>query len=230
MLKGGFIAMKIIDLSVVLRKDSISLVPGHPDFELKDFHFHDKDFRSNSFFGMSIHTGTHVDAPYHFIKDGVTIDDLPLETIVGTAVLIDLRTVCAPQKGISLDQTKEAVGEKDIKGKIVILHSGWIKEKWGTMEMYEENPFLMQDTANWLVDQEIRSVGIDFVIDNPDQSDFPVEKRFPNHRTFLGHGIPIIENLCNLEFIDRDEFLFIVLPLKLHKCNGAPARAIALID
>lgn len=61
--------MKIIDLSLTLRRDIISLVPGHPEFDLKDFHFHDKDFRSNSFLQISTHTGTHVDAPYHFIKE-----------------------------------------------------------------------------------------------------------------------------------------------------------------
>jgi kynurenine formamidase len=110
------------------------------------------------------------------------------------------------------------------------LHSGWIKEKWGTMQLYSENPFLTQEAADWLVGQKIRAVGVDFAIDNPDQSPLPLEKKFPIHRTFLENGIPHIENLCNLERIDRDEFLLVALPLKLHRCNGAPARAIAIID
>ena len=100
--------MKIIDLSINLRRDNISLVPGHPEFELKDFHFHDRDFRSNSFLQMSIHTGTHVDAPYHFIKNGVTIDDLPLEKIVGKAFLLDLRSASFPKMGILLASIKQA--------------------------------------------------------------------------------------------------------------------------
>lgn len=222
--------MRIVDLSVTLYKGSISLVPGHPDFELKDFHFHDKDFRSNSFLQMSTHTGTHVDAPYHFIKEGITIDNLPLETIVGKACLLDLRNVSVAKKGISLDHIKQAVGRREIIGKIIILHSGWIKEKWGTKDMYEENPFLLQESADWLVDQRIRAVGIDFVIDNPSQSHLPLKERFPIHRIFLGHGIPLIENLSNLELIDREDFLFVALPLKLFGCNGAPARAIAIVD
>jgi len=60
--------MKFLDLSVMLRKGSLSLPPGHPDFELKDIRFHDKDFKSVSFLQMSTHGGTHVDAPYHYIK------------------------------------------------------------------------------------------------------------------------------------------------------------------
>ncbi len=222
--------MKIIDLSLTLRKDIMSLVPGHPEFDLRDFHFHDKDFRSNSFLQISTHTGTHIDAPYHFIKNGVTIDDLPLEKIVGKAILVDLRKFLTPRRGFTLDQVTQSMGKKEIKGKIVILHSGWIKEKWGTTELYSENPFLGQEAANWLVGQKITAVGVDFAIDNPDQSSLPLEKKFPIHRTFLNNGIPHIENLCNLELIDRDEFLLVALPLKLYRCNGAPARAIAIIE
>ena len=222
--------MKIVDLSLTLRRDIISLVPGHPEFDLKDFHFHDKDFRSNSFLQISTHTGTHVDAPYHFIKDGITIDELPLETTVGKAILVDLRKFSKPRRGFTIDQVRQSVGKKEIKGKIVILHSGWIKEKWGTMELYSENPFLTQEAADWLVGKKIGAVGVDFAIDNPDQSSFPLEKKFSIHRTFLKNGIPHIENLCNLELIDRDEFLLVALPLKLYRCNGAPARAIAIIE
>jgi arylformamidase len=222
--------MKIVDLSITLRKDIISLVPGHPEFDLKDFHFHDKDFRSNSFLQVSTHTGTHVDAPYHFMKDGIKIDELPLEKTVGKAILVDLRKVSTPRRGFTIDQVRQSVGKKEIKGEIVILHSGWIKEKWGTMELYSENPFVTQEAADWLVEQKIRAVGVDFAIDNADQSSFPLEKKFPIHRTFLKNGIPHIENLCNLELIDRDEFLLVALPLKLYGCNGAPARAIAIID
>ena len=222
--------MRIIDLSITLRKDRLSLVPGHPDFELEDFHFHDRDFRSNSFLKISTHTGTHVDAPYHFAKDGLTIDDLPLEKIVGKAVLIDLKKVSIPKKEISLDELRSTIGERDINEKIIVFYSGWIKDKWGTSEMYVENPFLSQESADWLVEQRIKSIGLDFSLDNPDQSNLPLKEKFPIHRTFLGRGIPHIENLCNLELIDQDEFLFVALPLKLYKCNGAPARVIAILD
>jgi len=222
--------MKIIDLSVVLDKNKISLVPGHPAFELKELYTHEKNFVSSSLLQISTHTGTHVDAPYHFIKNGLTIDELPLEKIVGRAVLLDLTKVSAPMRGISVAEIKQSAAKKDIRGKIVVLHSGWLKKKWGTREMYSENPFLLQETADWLVSQKIKSIGLDFVLDQPDQSHLSNENRFPVHRTFLREGIPHIENLCNLERIERDEFLFVALPLKLYKSNGAPAGAIAIID
>jgi kynurenine formamidase len=222
--------MKIIDLSLTLRKDIISLVPGHPEFDLKDFHFHERDFRSNSFLQISTHTGTHVDAPFHFIKDGVTIDELPLEKIVGKAILVDLRKFSTPCRGFTINQVKQSVGKNEIKEKIVVLHSGWIKDKWGSTELYSKNPFLTQEAADWLINQKIKALGVDFAIDNPDQSLLPLEKKFPIHRTFLKNGIPHIENLYNLELIDRNEFLLVALPLKLYRCNGAPARVIAIIE
>jgi kynurenine formamidase len=222
--------MRIIDLSVTLRQDEISLVPGHPNFELEDFHFHERDFRSNSFLRMSTHTGTHVDAPYHFIEAGLTIDQLPLDTLVGRATLIDLRKVSAPRKGITLEELQQALGDRELSGRIAILHSGWITENWSTGKMYGESPFLLREGAEWLVQKGIRSLGLDFLLDDPEQDGLPLEKRFPIHRIFLGHGIPHIENLCHLERIDREEFFFVALPLKLYKCNGAPARAIAILD
>lgn len=222
--------MKIIDLSVTLRKDAISIVPGHPKFDIKDFHFHDRDFRSNSFFKISTHTGTHVDAPYHFVKEGKTIDELSLDKIVGEAILIDLRNWSSPKKGFSISQIQQAVDKKEIKGKIVILHSGWMKEKWGGVQMYSDNPFLTPEAADWLVDKRIKSLGVDFSIDNPNEVSLPLENRFPIHKIFLRNGIPLIENLYNLDLIYKDEFLFIALPLKLHRCNGAPARVIAIIE
>jgi arylformamidase len=222
--------MKIIDLSILLRKGSLSLVPGHPEFELEDFHFHDRDFRSNSYLKISTHTGTHIDAPFHFVSGGTTIDDLPLENTVGQAVLVDLRDITTARKGFSTADLKGALKGTDIGGKIVVLHSGWIKEKWATPEMYGDNPYLLEETAEWMVTQKIKCVGLDFSLDNPDQGNLPLEKKFPIHRTFLGNEIPHIENLCNLELIDQEEFLMVALPLKLYSCNGAPARAIAILD
>jgi arylformamidase len=62
---------RIVNLSVNLDPRHISLVPGHPHFELREFQCHEKDLRSNSYLQVSIHTGTHVDAPYHFVKGGI---------------------------------------------------------------------------------------------------------------------------------------------------------------
>lgn len=97
-------------------------------------------------------------------------------------------------------------------------------------EFYGENPFISQEAADWLVNSKIASVAVDFSIDNPDQSAHPLSEKFPIHRTFLKNGIPHIENICNLERIDRNEFFLIALPLKLFKCNGAPARVIAVLE
>ncbi|RLB00093.1 MAG: hypothetical protein DRG83_12055, partial [Deltaproteobacteria bacterium] len=158
--------MRIIDLSVTLSSDRLSLVPGHPQFSLREFHSHEKDFRSNSYLQMSTHTGTHVDAPFHFIPDGVTIDRISLERLCGAAVLIDLRKVSSPRKPIDVHEIINAVGDKDIRRRIVVLHAGWLRRNWGTQLMYAENPFLSQSAADWLVAQQIKALGLDFSVDS----------------------------------------------------------------
>jgi kynurenine formamidase len=139
--------MKIIDLSVALDDTGISLVPGHPGFHLHAFFSHDLDHRCSSYLQMSTHTGTHVDAPSHFVKDGQTVSELKLDDLVGTAVMVDLRRVVSAGRGISVEQLRGCAAHKVIRGRIVVLHSGWLRQKWGTEEMYSGNPFLLEDAA-----------------------------------------------------------------------------------
>ena len=222
--------MKIVDLSVVLDRDHISLVPNHPPYELTEFFSHPTDHRVSTYLKMSTHTGTHIDAPYHFVPNGGTVEDLPLEKLIGKAVLVDLTSEASSGAGFTVPMIREAIGGREIAGKIVVLHSGWLKKHWGTPEMYSSGPFLTQESADWLVNENINALGLDFTMDNPDQGDLTVEKRFPIHRTFLGHDVPHIENLCNLHLIDSGEFFLVALPLKLGKGDGAPARAIGILD
>jgi len=222
--------LRIVDLTVPLNPATLSLVPGHPPFQLQPFFDHERNFRCSSYLQISTHTGTHVDEPFHFVKDGSRVGELDLRALVGRAVLLDLRPVARPRTGINSVQLKQAASGKDLQGKIAILHSGWLKDRWGTTQMYSENPFLLGDAAEWLVAQGIRSVGLDFAMDNPDPGDLPEMDWFPIHRAFLSRGIVHIENLCNLERIDRDEFFFVALPMKLQEGEGAPAGAIAILD
>ena len=222
--------MRIIDLTVPLGPGSLSLVPGHPPFQLTPFFDHDGNYRRSSYLQISTHTGTHVDAPFHFVKDGRRVGELDIRALVGRAVLLDMRPVARPRTGITATHLEQAARGKDLRGKIVILHSGWLKERWGTTQMYSENPFLLEDAAEWLVAQGVRSVGLDFAMDDSDPGNLPERDWFPIHRVFLSRGIIHIENLCNLERIDRDEFFFVALPVKLQEGEGAPAGAIAILD
>ncbi len=81
---------KIIDLTLTLGEEA-TVGPGHPPVILAPMHIHDEHGRSNTRMIFSIHTGTHVDVPYHFFSDGLTVDKFPLERLMGTAVKIDIR-------------------------------------------------------------------------------------------------------------------------------------------
>ncbi|MFQ5539011.1 MAG: cyclase family protein [Candidatus Binatia bacterium] len=219
---------KIIDLSLSLTSKA-TVVPGHPRLTFRPIHRHKVHGRSNTQMRFSIHTGTHVDAPYHFVPKGVTVDRVPLERFMGTAIKIDLRRKIRPKTGITIDDIRTSPGyrEKDLRGKIIVLHTGWNRKMFGNPNYYHDNPWIMTETARWIASKGIRALALDTPQDRvtgpPRPGDFPV------HRTFLGKGIPFIEHLANLDKIKKRVFTLIAFPIKIHKGDGAPCRAVAIV-
>jgi arylformamidase len=220
--------MKIIDLTLPLG-GQVTLVPGHPGVTFKAITTHEEHGRSNTQISFSIHTGTHVDPPYHFVPDGITIDQFPLERLMGLAVKIDLRGRAKANTPVTVNDIRTAPGypAKGLTGRIVILHSGWNEKMFHEPTYYTSNPYLAVETAKWLVAQKIQALGLDFPQDHfegpPRKGDFPI------HRTLLSNGIPFIEHLANLEKVPAAEFEFMALPIKIYKGDGAPARAVAIL-
>lgn len=178
---------------------------------------------------MSTHTGTHMDAPSHFIREGMSIDAIPLDVLVSDAVLVEVRK---GERGyIYREDLLRGLGhinndiDIDIEGKCVIISTGW-EEKWEDGENYiSSNPGLSRDAAEYLVEKGVIAIGVDTAnIDHPDDKEFTV------HRILLSNNVPIVENLCNLKAIGSREFRFIALPLKIKGSTGSPVRALALID
>lgn len=194
-------------------------VPGHPRIEVKPLHTHEVDGRSNSIARFSLHTATHIDAPYHFHRDGLTIERVPLERFIAWAVLADLRALARPGEAVSADLLAQAIGDVEVSDRIVVCFSGWTAEKWNRPDFYGNNPFLHQEAAAWLVEHRIAALALDFSVDGGPP--------YPNHQLLLGHGVPLIENLTNLDQITKREFLMIALPLPVAGGNGAPARVVA---
>lgn len=219
---------KIIDLSLPLT-EGVTVVPGHPRLAFRSIHTHKVHGRSNTEMRCSIHTGTHVDAPYHFVPKGKTVDMVPLERFMGPAIKIDLRRKVRPKTGITIEDIRTSPGfQEDLRGKIVVLHTGWNRKMFGKPNYYHDNPWIVTEAARWLVSKGIRALGLDTPQDRaggpPKPGDFPV------HRTFLGRGIPFIEHLANLEKIKKRTFTLIALPIKIHRGDGAPCRAVAIIN
>lgn len=172
---------------------------------------------NNSRIRIGMHCGTHMDAPFHFFENGITIDQVPLDVCVGQALLMDLRNQAA---GGLID----ASHLKPYEGRIreirrVVLHTGW-SARWGAAEYFTEHPVITPEAGQFLQNCGARLVGVDFPsVDRPP---------FPVHLIFLGSGTVIVENLTNLAAVKNEIFNLIVLPLKLTGRDGSPVRAIAL--
>ncbi len=169
-------------------------------------------------FSTMVHTGTHMDAPFHFFSSGLTIDRVPLEFCMGPALLIDLGDVPAGQE-IDLGEVPglEAKLRRNSK---VVLNTGWAS-RWESPEYFTDHPCLSAASAALLVDCGVHLVGVDMPsVDRPP---------FPAHLALLGNDMVIVENLTNLGEIGVEEFELTVLPLSLAGCDGSPVRAIASV-
>lgn len=213
---------RMIDLTLPW-SPQVTPVPGHPRIDIEALHTHEKDGRSNSLARFSLHTGTHVDAPYHFHAAGQTIDHVPLSRLVAPATLLDLRSQARPGQGITT-QDLWSVGlrrDEDLKDRVVVCFSGWAARMWNSPDFYSGNPFLDQEAVRWLAERGISALALDFSVDQGPP--------YPNHQLLLGRGILLIENLTNLDQIGQREFVIAALPLPVEAGNGGPARVVALL-
>lgn len=167
---------------------------------------------------FSSHTGTHIDPPHHFIDGGATIDELPLDALVGEATVADLRG-CPGNVGAA---ELEGVGLEP--GVTRLLLKTRNSEKWNPMppEFPDEYVSVTREGAEWLVERSIRLVGIDFL---------GIEARgapgHPTHKTLLEAGVVIVEGL-DLSAVEPGNYQLACLPLRIEGGDGAPARAILI--
>lgn len=169
---------------------------------------------------LGSHTGTHVDAPAHFVKGGRTLDELPVESFVGEAVVLDLSGKPAGSEITASDLQGHSteIG----RGTIVLLYTG-LSRRWGDPRARRHFTYLGGEAARWLVQRGVKAVGIDYLSVEKFGARLPVA-----HVTLLSHGIPIIESLNeNLSKLVGRSVLFVCLPIKIGGCDGAPARAMA---
>ena len=180
---------------------------------------------------ISMHTFTHVDTPLHVMPDQITIDQVPLDRLVGSAAVLHLRSA-GPNQAITVEAVQKAGGH--IKtGDIVLLETGWdLQRDWKTREFWTESPYVEEKAADWLASQNIKAVGFDFPQDyhiREIPARHPSVKELPTHNIILRRGIYLIEYLCNLHRIPSDRAEVYALPLKMAGAEGAPARVIAVV-
>ena len=222
---------KLIDLSLPLTAN-VTVVPGHPTLSFHPIHRHETHGRSNTEMRASIHTGTHCDPPYHFVPGGKTIDQMPLERFMGSAVKIDLRRKVKPRTGITID------GRAHLAGLSRTGPQGKDRGVPHRLEPEDVRPaqLLLRTTpssprswrAGWY-SKRIKALALDSPQDQVQGTGEPRPGDFPVHRTFLGKGIPFIEHLANLHKVRQRTFTLIAFPIKIEGGDGAPCRAVAMV-
>lgn len=215
--------MRLIDLSLALGPE-VEPVAGHPRVRFEPLSRVEEDGVDNTLATFSLHTGTHVDAPRHFIAGGDTIDRVPPERLAGPAWLCDLRAAAAPRRAFTVGDLRRGglpAGE-DLQDLILVLCSGWADTHWNRDDFYTANPYLHEEAAAWLAGRGIKALALDFGVDGG--------RPWPNHPALLGRGICLIENLVGLErLLPERRFDLVALPVKIKDGNGGPARVVALL-
>jgi len=167
---------------------------------------------------MSTHTGTHMDAPSHFVTGVSSIDQIPVNRFISRAILIKIAK--ASDELITTSEI-EASKVNILEGNSVVFSTSWENEVDNDY-YFNHSPGLSEDAAEYLIDKRVNAVCIDSPsIDRGSDSNFPV------HKLLLSKEILIVENLCNLSKIDNQNFTLIMMPLKLSGASGSPVRAIA---
>ena len=203
---------KLLDVSVPLASGMPSY-PGNPEFELQPIkRIADGGSSNVSRLVMGTHSGTHVDAPKHFIDDGVGVDALPLDLLIGRARVIEI----GHRGGIGADDLAAAGLREDIRVLLKTPNS----RLWSSTTFHEDYAHVTEDGARYLVDQGVKLVGVDYL--SVEQFKKPGA---PAHHALLSNGVIIIEGL-NLAEAEAGMYEMYCLPLPVAGGDGAPARVV----
>lgn len=210
--------MQVIDLSLEI-DSKLQVFPGSPQplfvkWTKYDMHSYDSEIMM-----MSTHTGTHLDAPSHFVAHSQSIDMIEVERLICPALLLHLPR--SANELITLDDLRD-INEID-RGISIVFRTDWhtmIRHR----DYMRSNPGLSAAAAKFLAEKKINAVGID----GP-SIDIGSDKHFSCHKTLLENGILIVENLCNLDSLKhKATFTLFISPLKLKGASGSPIRALAI--
>jgi len=165
---------------------------------------------------LNTHTGTHIDAPYHMISDGHTVDNIPLDILLGEVQIIEISNPWQIELA-ELSQKYQPGIER------VILKTR-NSTRWNERVFFADFVHLLQEAAAFLVEQKVKLVGIDYL-----SIDKYGDKQHQPHKTLLGNNIVIVDGL-NLSEVSTGVYQLCCLPLKIADADGAPCRAVLARD
>lgn len=202
--------------------------PGWPTYEPTVVRYeacYENDLFNAEQIRLNSHTGTHLDAPFHFYPDGTTIDQMDVSLFQGNAVIVDLRGIIHAKEGIEVAHL-EPYAERIQRDSIVLFATGWGPKRSFEREYQYDWPYLTGSAAAWLREKGIKGVGIDTM----SMGGWYDGTGRPCHEELLNAGIWILEELLIPdELINLGSCYLMAYPMKLKGFSGAPARAVAAV-
>jgi len=227
---------RVIDLSQSLGP-GIPVFPGFPDPRFEFILSQARgDVANVEILHFVPHSGTHMDAPYHFFSSLRHVDELPIDCLIGPGLVVDLsaKKGCVAIQAADIRAWESACGESIQAGDIVLLRTDHYKT-WNLGpegEAFWKNgwPYLDRSAVEYLAGKNIKALGVETFspdMELPDDG-APVDRS--SHHTFLPKGILVMECLAHLDEIPSTRCLVIALPLKLAGGSGSPVRVVAIVD
>lgn len=208
--------MRIYDISLPI-SESLVVWPSDPPIRItQPYHLDRGDEATVTRLDMGAHTGTHVDAPAHFVPGGSGVDDLDLNVLVGPALVVDAREADALSAAV-LETLPIPPGTERVLFR-TRNSDLWARDK---REFHKDFVAITEGGARWLIERGVRLVGVDYL------SVAPFDAVIPTHRALLHAGVVAIEGL-DLSGIGPGAYQLVCLPLKIVGADGAPARAILI--
>lgn len=193
----------------------------HPAVEIIKMGKHEAEGRETRKIVVGSHTGTHIDAPLHFMPKGESIERVSLDICIGPALLVFFKNM----KEITKKDLQEKIGNPKRIERLLVRFD-W-SERWGDISYYENHPYFSEEACKWLIGKGVKLMGMDTPSPDNPQNNSKAKSDSPNHKIFLKKGVILVEYLCNLKQLKGPNIFLVALPLKIKGSDGSPARVVA---
>jgi len=168
---------------------------------------------------MCSHAGTHIEFPYHHLKEGKDASRFPIERLIGEGIVLNF-AYKNPGEAITLEEIK-AYDTKLKKGDILLIRTDC--DKYYYTDQWELQPYMTTEAVQWLIEKGISCIGTDAAGIEVPGTDYQ-----PNHMLLFESDIPMIESMTNLSMLESKRFLILILPLPIERLDACPVRIIAI--
>lgn len=170
-----------------------------------------------------LHAGTHIDSPEHLVVGGKRVDQFPIETFVGHAVVVDMRHKVP--RGVIMEADLDAAAGHRVKADdILIVRTGW-NSRYAEPNFFDESPYFHPDAARWCIEKHLKMVAVDCLCD-PIAAELQIGGVDAFKRQLLGAGIVVMTNADRLDEITKPEVTLYGFPLRISPSEAAPTRAV----